>query len=231
LPTTLDQFKLDLGQRSAMVMPVQDRRIAGLVLVNEQLTPQVQLATVDRVTYQLPLLEQPQLTLWHELGHLENVALQGTVLPTQLSEYQHEWLADIYLVWRIARERGDLALAWQQYHRRNLEALTAPQHLSHWSSPMLMQVLNRYDAVQVARFTDYRDFLMDFYPNVTQLEPRLLGEYSSLMQRTFGASVMQPLPKYLFWRKADLGRYLQPTLVVLMGNEQAHHWLAQHSML
>jgi len=153
------------------------------------------------------------------------------VLPIQLSAYQHEWLADIYLVWRIARERGDFALAWQQYHRRNLDALTSPQYLSHWSSPMMIQVLRHYEVAQVARFTDYRDFLADFYPKAKQLEPRLLGEYSSLMQRTFGASVLQPLPEYLFWRKADLGHYLQPTFVLLMGEEKAHNWLVQNSML
>ncbi|MCU7999498.1 hypothetical protein ACRN9F_13220 [Shewanella oncorhynchi] len=231
LPATLEQFRLDLGRRSAMVMPVDDNKIAGLVLVNEQLTPQVQLASVDMVTYQLPLLEQPQLTLWHELGHLENLALQGSVLPTHLSAYQHEWLADIYLVWRIAREKNDFALAWQQYHRRNLDALTSPQYLSHWSSPMLIQVFHRYDVAQVAKFTEYRDFLTNFYPKAEQLEPRLLGEYSSLMQRTFGASVLQPLPEYLFWRKADLGHYLQPTFVLLMGEEKAHNWLVQNSML
>lgn len=231
LPTTLEQFKRDLGQRSAMVMPVDDSKIAGLVLVNELQAPQVQLASVDRVTYQLPLLDQPQLTLWHELGHLENLALQGTVLPTHLSAYQHEWLADIYLVWRIARKKNDFALAWQQYHRRNLDALANPQHLSHWSSPMLMQVLRGYNVAQVANFAEYRDFLTDFYPKAEQLDPRLLSEYSSLMQRTFGASVLQPLPKYLFWRKADLGHYLQPTFALLMGEEKAHNWLVQNSML
>ncbi|GMA83236.1 hypothetical protein GCM10025855_27690 [Shewanella glacialipiscicola] len=130
-PLTQQQFTQALGQRSAMVMPVDDSKIAGLVLVNEQQTPAVQLASIDSVTYQLPLHQQTQLTLWHELGHLENRALQGTVLPTQLSAYQHEWLADIYLMWRIARQQGDFTLAWQQYHRRNLDALTNQAHLSH----------------------------------------------------------------------------------------------------
>lgn len=231
LPLTQQQFTQALGQRSAMVMPVDDSKIAGLVLVNEQQTPEVQLASIDSVTYQLPLHEQTQLTLWHELGHLENRALQGTVLPSQLSTYQHEWLADIYLIWRIARQQGDFSLAWQQYHRRNLDALTNQAYLSHWSAPMMIQVFHRYNARQVANFTVYADFLRNFYPNAEQLDPRLLGEYSSLLQRTFGASVLQPLPRYLFWRKAALGQYLKPTLVLLMGDVEAQDWLVQNSML
>jgi hypothetical protein len=231
LPSTLEQFKHDLGLRSAMVMPVDDSRFAGLILTNEQASPQVQFASIGQVTYRLDLNEQPQLTLWHELGHLENLALQGTVLPSHLSAYQHEWLADIYLVWRIAREKGDFALVWQQYHRRNLAALTNTQYMSHWSAPSLIQVLRHYDVAQVANFTHYREFLADFYPNIEQLTPTVLREYSSLMQRTFGASVLQPLPRYLFWRKAALGEYLKPTLVLLMGEAEARDWLVQNSML
>lgn len=231
LPSTPAQFKHDLGLRSAMVMPVEDSHLSGLILINERETPEVQFANIDRVTYQLDLQEQAQLTLWHELGHLENLALQGSLLPENLTAYQHEWLADIYLIWRIARERGSYHLAWQQYHRRNLAAITSAQYISHWSAPMMMQMLDNYSVSQVAHYRQYCDFLADFYPAVTQIDPRTLGEYSSLMQRTFGESVLQPLPKYLFWRKAQLGNYLKPTFELLMGREKAHDWLLQHAML
>ncbi|MGL5359851.1 MAG: hypothetical protein ACRDBI_09080, partial [Shewanella sp.] len=179
----------------------------------------------------LNLAEQPTLTLWHELGHLENLALQGEVLPAKLTPYQHEWLADVYLIWRIAKERGDFQLAWQQYHRRNLAALTQPQQLSHWSVPMMRQVLTDYGPTRVASFDYYRDFLADFYPKATQLAPPVLAEYAGLMQRTFAGGAQQALPQYLFWRKAELGRYLQPTFNELMGEAKATHLLGQHAML
>lgn len=231
LPSTSAQFKHELGLRSAMVMPVADSHLSGLILINERETPEVQFANIDRVTYQLDLQEQSQLTLWHELGHLENLALQGSLLPENLTTYQHEWLADIYLIWRIAREKGSYHLAWQQYHRRNLAALTNVQYMSHWSAPMMIQVLNRYQVFQVAHYSQYRDFVANFYPMVTQIDPHTLGEYSSLMQRTFGQSVLQPLPEYLFWRKTELGYYLKPTFDLLMGREKARDWLLQNAML
>lgn len=230
LPAT-EQVKQDIGWRSAMVLPVEDPAIAGLVIISADNTPQIQQISIDNHIYQLPLMEQAQLTLWHELGHLENIALQGSILPVFLTSYQHEWLADIYLIWRVAHEKSDLTLAWQQYHRRNLAALTNESDMSHWSVPMMIQMLNRYDLLQMAKFTHYRDFLADFYPKVRQPSPYLLTEYSSLMQRTFGASVLQTLPKYLFWRKSALGEYLKPTLVFLMGEVNAENWLIQNSML
>ncbi|AAN56727.1 hypothetical protein HRJ35_20070 [Shewanella oneidensis MR-1] len=231
LPRNEALFKAAIGLRSAMVLPVEDSHFSGLILVNEQETPEIQLANIDGITYQLALKEQTQLTLWHELGHLENLALQGSLLPQELTPYQHEWLADLYLVWRIVNAKGNLDLAWQQYHRRNLAALTSSRYMSHWTSPMMIQVLNKYQAAQIAQFAQYSDFLADFYPEMVQIDPLVLREYSSLMQRTFGDTVLQPLPKYLFWRKPELGRYLMPTLILLMGEPKAHDWLAQHSML
>lgn len=226
-----EQVKQDIGWRSAMVLPVEDPAIAGVIITSANNTPQTQQITLDNHTYQFPLIEQTQLTLWHELGHLENIALQGSILPAQLTSYQHEWLADTYLIWRVAHEKSDLTLAWQQYHRRNLAALTNSAHMSHWSAPMMIQVLDLYEPSQIVKFAHYRDFLADFYPKAQQPTDYLLTEYSSLMQRTFGASVTQPLPKYLFWRKSALGAYLKPTLVFLMGEAGAKNWLIQNSML
>ena len=96
---------------------------------------------------------------------------------------------------------------------------------------MMIQVLNKYQVTQIVQYTHYRDFVADFYPQMVQIEPQVLREYSSLIQRTFSDTVLQPLPEYLFWRKSDLGRYLTPTLTLLMGEQKAHDWLAQNSML
>lgn len=231
LPRNEALFKKAIGLRSAMVLPVKDSHFSGLILVNEQDTPEIQLANIDGITYQLDLKEQAQLTFWHELGHLENLALQGSLLPAELTPYQHEWLADLYLIWRIANAKDNLDLAWQQYHRRNLAALTSMKYMSHWTSPMMMQVLSKYQIAQITQYGHYRDFLADFYPKMVQIEPQVLREYSSLMQRTFGETVLQPLPEYLYWRKPDLGRYLAPTLILLMGEQKAHDWLVQNTML
>ncbi len=230
LPRDEAQFKEELGLRSAMVLPLVDSRVAGLILINEVETPRLQFANIDGMSYQLELKDQELLTLWHELGHLENVSLQGTVLPQALTGYQHEWLADLYLIWRVAEEKGSYTLAWQQYHRRNLAALTSVQSISHWTSPMMGQVLLQYSVGQVARFADYQAFLAAVYPKLIQLSPGQLNEYASLMQRTFGASVLQPLPNYLSWRKRSLGDYLKPTLVQLMGDEESSKWLIQQGM-
>lgn len=231
LPYSEALFKTELGLRSAMVLPIDDSHFSGLILVNERETPDFQLLNIDGTTYQYDLKEQAQLTLWHELGHLENIGLQGDILPNELTAYQHEWLADIYLIWRIAKAKGNLDLAWQQYHRRNLAALTSPQYMSHWTSPMMIQVLKKYQVSQIANYSQYRDFVVNFYSQITQIEPQNLREYSSLMQRTFGEAVLQPLPEYLSWRKPELGRFLAPTLIVLMGEAKAHDWLVQNSML
>lgn len=96
---------------------------------------------------------------------------------------------------------------------------------------MMIQIFNKYKVAQVAHYSRYRDFLVDFYPNVIQIDPRTLGEYSSLIQRTFSESIFQPLPKYLFWRKTELGLYLRPTFDLLMGQEKSHNWLLQNAML
>ncbi|QYJ79538.1 hypothetical protein [Shewanella acanthi] len=231
LPASETEITQTLGLRSAMVLPVDDSYLSGFILVNERETPGVQLANIDNVTYQLDLNDQSQLTLWHELGHLENQALQGELLPLKLDGYQHEWLADSYLIWRIAKEKGNYQLAWQQYHRRNLSVLTNEIQMSHWTSPMMIQVLTLYRPEQLASFAHYRDFIADFYPKATQLSAVLRKEYSSLIQRTFGSSVLQPLPEYLFWRKQGLGFYLKPTFEQIMGAEKAHQWLAQNAML
>ncbi|QYJ72281.1 hypothetical protein K0H59_04275 [Shewanella sp. FJAT-51649] len=231
LPHSEAQFQTELGLRSAMVLPVENSYFSGLILVNERETPEFQLLNIDGTTYQYDLKEQALLTLWHELGHLENLALQGSLLPKELTAYQHEWLADLYLVWRVAKAKDNLDLAWQQYHRRNLAALTSSQYMSHWTSPMMIQVLKKYQVGQIAHYSQYRDFVADFYPKIIQIDPQILREYSSLMQRTFGETVLQPLPAYLSWRKPDLGRYLTPTLTLLMGEAKAHDWLVQNSML
>ncbi|WP_244623405.1 hypothetical protein [Shewanella salipaludis] len=230
LPDSESKILGAMGLRSAMVMPTSDAECAGLVLVNDNGDRTSLSVNLGGEGYSLPLTRQHELTLWHELGHLQNLALRGTVLPLELRPYQHEWLADIYLVWRSVHETGSLDLAWQQYHRRNLAVLADVTNMSHWSPPVLRQLLEKYDAGQLMGFGHYADFLKASYPLLRQYDADALGEFSSLIQRTFGPGAVQDLPRYIFWRKARLGYYLQPTLRALMGPNAADAWLTQAAM-
>lgn len=239
LPTSDAQIRRIMGLRTAMVMPANDTNFAGLVLVNThvhiaELSAYLTTNTApDTRTqrYPLALVHQEQVSLWHELGHLINLGLMGDELPAKLTPYQHEWLADVYALWRSVQETNELTLAWQQYHRRNLDVMGDVANMSHWSPPMLIQVLTEYDISQIRQFTKYPDFIRTLYPTLVQYSADELAEYASLLQRTFGPGVVQPLPDYMFWRKSALGRYLAPTLTTLLGPQAGNTWLTQHGML
>jgi hypothetical protein len=232
-----------LARQEAMVLPIVDEQVSGLVLLAPSLvaalktvddmplaTPVIMTNTqlsisVNGALYPLKLEQQARLTLWHEMGHLENIALQGKSLPEHLSPYQHEWLADVYLVWRSSRNGQDLSLAWQQLHRRNMALINDIGNLSHWSTPQLQFILTSTSLEDIQAFSQYSDFIADIYPEMAQLDEAELREYSSLVQRTFGAGAVQALPSYMFWRQAQLAQWLQPTLSELMGPVQAQTWL------
>jgi hypothetical protein len=232
-----------LARQEAMVFPIADSQVSGLVLLAPSLvaalktvddmplaTPAIMTNTqlsisVNGALYPLKLEQQARLTLWHEIGHLENIALQGKSLPEHLTPYQHEWLADVYVVWRSSRSNTDLSLAWQQLHRRNMALINDIGNLSHWSTPQLQFILTSASLEDIQAFSQYSDFIADIYPEMAQLDEVELREYSSLVQRTFGTGAVQALPSYMFWRQAQLAKWLQPTLSELMGPVQAQTWL------
>ncbi|AZG75099.1 hypothetical protein EGC82_04970 [Shewanella livingstonensis] len=231
LPSSLQQqtafsvanIRRAVGRKSAMVLVAKHRTTAGVIIINSAKDMLEQSGSIGLTTYQLPLAKQAQLTLWHEIGHLYNIALQGSILPSSLTEYQHEWLADLYLLWRISQHYQQLDLAWQQLHRRNLALINDSGNLSHWSAPQLQIVLSRYDAQQLQQFTRYEDFLTAVYPLMPTWSTRDMGEFSSLVQRTFSA--VQSLPEYIFWRQPELIQVLSPTLERLMGKAESQRWL------
>ncbi|QSX29379.1 hypothetical protein JYB88_14370 [Shewanella cyperi] len=214
-----------LGGRSAMVLPLEDAKVAGLVLLAPERDASEQSAIIAGKTYVLPLARQSELTLWHELGHLEVQALRGSVLPVELTEYQQEWLADAYLLWRSVRETGELTLAWQQFHRRNLAVISDIGNISHWSSLLLIHLLKKYDLSVIAEYASFAAFCGDFYPDIPELQEAGLAEFSSLLQRTFGPGYSQPLPGYMYWRKPALAQVISPTLLRLMGKSATREWL------
>ncbi|MFQ6370730.1 hypothetical protein [Shewanella sp. YIC-542] len=230
LPRDAGRYREALALRAAMAVAVVHEDVAGMVLWAPQRLAHSESAMWNNQVYQLPLQQQPELTLWHELGHLETKRLQGTVLPAKLTPLEQEWLADCYLLWRSARATGSLALAWQQYHRRNLAVMSHIENLSHWSALYLLPVLRHYTVAKLAAFTRFDDFAADFFPRVERYDADAIAEFSSLLQRVFSAASLQPLPDYMFWRRPALGRILQPTLVHLMGRQAANSWLQQQHM-
>lgn len=230
LPISSHGFKSLLGQRGAMVLPLNDTNIAGLVITDFINLPARQTINWGVGHFSLILNQQAQVTYWHELGHLFAIEVLAKQNKRVTSPYQHEWMADVYLVWRIAHETNSLALAWQQYHRRNLAAMADSEFMSHWSVPVLAQMLAGYTAAELQQFNDFNDFWQDFSAKLVLHDHDSLNEFSSLMQRTFGAGTVQPLPGYMYWRKPKLGQYLQPTLVHIMGAGEAQRWLTSQQM-
>jgi len=212
-------------------MVVEDRDIAGLILTSPENIPSSLSVNVSGAIVSLNLESQPQLTLWHEMGHLQAKGLQDSGLIDELTPYMHEWLADCYLAWRVAKEKRSLGLIWQQYHRRNIDVMQSIDTMSHWTVPVLSQLLSHYSLQKLTEFETYSDLMSDFLPRLVSEEPKSLSEFSSLLHRTFSTQVLQPLPNYMFWRKADLGHYLEPTLIKLLGERGTAYWLQERKML
>ncbi|MBV7314673.1 hypothetical protein [Shewanella sp. NIFS-20-20] len=216
---------VSLGQHGAMSVRVTLGAEAGDALPNHSVASYglILLATANLPTYasaysrgqywQLPLAQQALMSQWHEAGHLVIAHLQDqAVLPSQLSKPQQETLADIYSIWRSAHHFGDLALGWQQYHRRNLALIDSVDNVSHWSVPVLQPLLAQLPLEQWLQAQDFADFI-----GVSPLRWRLpkhreLNELASLTQQSFGEHSGPKLARYLYWRREQLWQLLSPTL-------------------
>ncbi|WP_394147355.1 hypothetical protein [Shewanella atlantica] len=231
LPDKPSGFNQLLGQRGAMVMAVEDRAIAGVIVLSPKNIPGSLSVNLSGSILSFPLEKTELMTLWHEAGHLEAIVLTDNGLIDELTPYSHEWLADCYLAWRAVKETGSLALIWQQYHRRNLAMMQSVTAISHWTVPVLSQLLGRYSAQQLSQFDTFNALMSEFLPLITVPDSDTLAEFSSLVHRTFSTEVSQALPDYMFWRKAELGRYLKPTLAELLGEKTAGDWLKERKML
>ncbi|MCE9677675.1 hypothetical protein LZP69_00530 [Shewanella sp. AS1] len=234
LSQNLKQLTTQMGQRGAMVRPLRQNqsKIAGVVLLDSSNIPHSQSILLDGRVYSLTLRQAEEMTLRHELGHLAVTHSRSSYLTqTKLSGYQHEWLADLYLFWSLARDKQENELAWQQYHRRNLAVFESVAAISHWSTPMLAQVFEQYSWQQLGEFRDFDALIDAIYPKLRQYNQDELNEFASLIQQLFGANKRHHLPRYIFWRRPELGRYIQPTLEQLMGKSGAEAWLEQQALL
>ncbi|MCL1077655.1 hypothetical protein D5R81_06660 [Parashewanella spongiae] len=221
LPQDAKQLREVMGHRHAMVLPItQPENISGLILLNKEVEPKSVITFIGRQTLQLNLFRQQELSLWHEQGHLANKQLQATILPQQLSRYEHEWLADVYVLWRSVKETGTLELAWQQYHRRNLAAIDDPINLSHWSSPYLLRLMSELSVTQIQQFSQYSDFVKASYLKLNSINPRRQKELNNLVKFIFNNNKSSELPNYLYWRRAELNALLKPTFIHLLGESK-----------
>ncbi|MCF1428515.1 MAG: hypothetical protein LPD71_15380 [Shewanella sp.] len=225
-----ERLQASLGRRGAMAVPIQSGTLAGLVLMApEQLPDQIQ-TIVGGLSHRLELPRQQQLTLWHELGHLHISSLPGSAA---YSAWQHEALADLYLLWVSAQNEGDLQGGWQQYHRRNLQLLNDIEHLSHWSVPVLFTALQTFSLQQLLAMSDFNELIaqLSLLPGGSGWpKPDKLNEFASLTKRLFGTGSMQALPGYLYWIRGTLGDMLKPSLRELMGEKGAAQLMKEHAL-
>ncbi|MBE8167462.1 MAG: hypothetical protein HAW66_03700 [Shewanella sp.] len=221
LPRDTEQLISIMGQRHAMVLPIsQPKDVSGLILVNQQFEPKSIVTFIGSQQLQLNLTRQQDLSLWHEQGHLENKQRQSNLLPRKLSPYEHEWLADVYVLWRSVQETGTFELAWQQYHRRNLAAIDDPVNLSHWSSPYLLQLMTEFSIAQIQQFSQYSDFIKASYHQLTPVNPSQQIELNNLVKFIFNNNKSNELPNYIYWRRSELYFLLKPTFTHLLGDEK-----------
>ena len=230
LPASVDEIKQLLGQRGAMVLPLRNKHVAGVVLLARDRLPQSLSIELFGSLYSFTLSEQLAVTIWHEVGHLEAINLVEMGVIDSLTSYRHEWIADCYLIWRSAKEGKGLDLAWQQYHRRNLNMMQSADNISHWTVPVMAQVLEHYDAEQLADFNRFSDFIQDALPRLFEEEQDTLDEFASLFHRTFNTQAMRPLPDYMFWRKPVLAQLIAPTLVSLLGESATRNWMQKQNL-
>ncbi|ABO22532.1 hypothetical protein SHLO109777_10310 [Shewanella loihica] len=231
LPLNPQTLLSQMGRRGAMVRPLTDADITGLVLLHDERIPKAYSALWNGQVYALPIEQAYQMTLAHELGHLAVSRSSSVYLKAdRLTPYQHEWLADFYLLWSLAREGQAETLAWQQYHRRNLEVFESVTAISHWSTPMLAQLLDRYSWQALGAFEHFDSLIDAIYPELVQYDQETLDEFASLLHWLFGAANQAKLPQYMFWRRAEMGAFIRPTLRQLMGEQAAENWMTQQAM-
>ena len=229
-PQSSQVIRRQLGLRAAMAMPINDQQFAGMILwAPKRLTHSISALWNDTV-YQLPLAQQAELTLWHELGHLEIAQLQQQgQLPRKLTPLEHEWLADSYMIWRSVRETGSLMLAQQQLDRRNMAVFADIENLSHWTALYLAPQFASFDVAQMQQ-SDFSDWLLPLFQRTTRYNSDELQEFSGLLQRLFGMGRAQSLPDYMSWRRPTLGQVVGATLERVMGKTAAETWMQQQNL-
>lgn len=220
-----EQLVYEMSERAVMVLPLKDPLVAGVVFTAPEHQLHKQVLHLNQAIFEFTLSDQGELSLWHEMGHLEAQDLANSVFERPLTPFEHEWIADCYVIWQVAHHKPNLSLAWQQYHRRNIDVMSNLASVSHWTVPVLWAVLKEFDQQSLKSFVHFNDFLQAYLDMGALPLKNDVFELSGLLQQTFSVKNSTSLPHYLYWRKAELTRYLRPTLEVLMGQAKASDWI------
>ncbi|GLS83192.1 hypothetical protein [Paraferrimonas haliotis] len=222
----------DIGYRQAVSYVFDNEHVAGMILLANPHRNQVYQQWLGSDWYTYEAADEAQLVRWHELGHVY-ARNQISALPElpevdgelglNVALYQQEILADLYVAWRIAVQHQDWPLLNQQIHRRNLAMMKRDSDVNHWSVPWLLPLLS-IDPKQVAQL-DYPEFSKLALTLVKPIDKSELLELLYLFRREFSDGATTPSNKrYLSWRRAQFGTYVEPTLVELMGKKTATKW-------
>ena len=94
-------------------------------------------------------------------------------------------------------------------------------------------VMMRNHPEQISRIHDFEVLLkqLELHPQGQGWPPRVtVKEYTSLIQRLFGAGVTTTLPEYIYWQRHSLGQLLKPTLIELMGEKNTASIMQKHAL-
>ncbi|RLV61718.1 hypothetical protein D5018_00955 [Parashewanella curva] len=227
LPTSVQQtvssqnIAHNMAFRDAMVISFKDKTLSGVIFLNPKATASEVYSFIEGSKVQLKLKQPLQLSLWHEQGHLQNNQIIAPLLKRPLTKSEHESFADLYTVWESVNKTKSLELAWQQYHRRNLNVINQESDYSHWSVPLLYYVLEHYNAEDILAFPSYTEFASDLLIHYSPLSQDERREFRSLIKHLFHSHSTFNQRRYLSWRREKFSAYLAPTLDALLDKKQA----------
>ncbi len=200
----------------------------ALILLNPEVLQQSHLVLLDAKLYERPSLRNYRSTYYHELGHVatrHSPWLEQLQRPDWPEHWPEEVLADLYLYWRLLREGAGKEELWAQLHLRNIGLMQARPDWGHWSTPVLMPLLCRFDELQI-----WSDWPFPAFLNAALAEADWpLSAYKALGERQFALTPPAiPQPYRYSEQRAPWAALLQPTLEWLGVDTAAY--LARHRL-
>ncbi|GAA5192175.1 hypothetical protein GCM10025772_20710 [Ferrimonas gelatinilytica] len=200
----------------------------ALILLNPEVLKRTHLVLLDAHLYEQPSLRSFRSTYYHEVGH---VATRHSPWLEQLqrSDWPGHWpeevLADLYLYWRLLREGAEEEELWAQLHLRNIGLIQARPDWAHWSTPVLMPLLCRFEEVRV-----WSDWPFPAFLNAALADTDWpLSAYRGLGDRQFALTAPAIHQSYLFAdHRERWAALLAPTLAWLGVDVPAY--LSRHQL-
>lgn len=154
---------------------------SGMVLTDRQRIEQHHSVIWQHKVVELPSQHSVESALIHEQGHLLRLDTPAHLEAKHwVAGWEQELIADLYLLWRIAREQQGLEPAWRLYQLRNLNVMQLAPDWQHWSVPGLHFWLSQPERLRASATQPFNDFLLE-----TQIDTTLLADFRLLAQRQF----------------------------------------------